>query len=53
VAKKYDRQSIGIEIEEAYVKIGLRRLQIQTNYNGEELKRELCRNKYSAQHTTL
>ena len=40
VAKKLGRQSIGIEIEEAYVKIGLRRLQIMTHYKGEELKRE-------------
>jgi len=41
VAKKLGRTSIGIEIEEEYVKIGLRRLHIQTHYKGEELKREL------------
>ena len=41
VAKKLGRQSIGIEIEEDYVKIGLRRLQIMTHYKGEELKRQL------------
>ena len=40
VAKELGRQSIGIEIEEDYVKIGLRRLQIMTHYRGEELKRE-------------
>jgi site-specific DNA-methyltransferase (adenine-specific) len=40
VAKKLGRQSIGIEIEEDYVKIGLRRLQIMTHYRGEELKRQ-------------
>ena len=40
VAKKLGRQSIGIEIEEDYVKIGLRRLQIMAHYKGEELKRE-------------
>lgn len=40
VAKKWGRQSIGIEIEEEYVKIGLRRLEILTQYKGEELKRE-------------
>ena len=40
VAKKLGRQSIGIEIEEDYVKIGLRRLQIMTHYRGEELTRE-------------
>ncbi|MBI5304433.1 MAG: adenine-specific DNA-methyltransferase [Chloroflexi bacterium] len=40
VAKKLGRASIGIEIEEEYVKIGLRRLQIQSHYKGEELRRE-------------
>jgi site-specific DNA-methyltransferase (adenine-specific) len=40
VAKKLGRQSTGIEIEEDYVKIGLRRLQIMTHYRGEELKRQ-------------
>jgi site-specific DNA-methyltransferase (adenine-specific) len=34
-------ETIGIEIEEEYVKIGLRRLKIETHYNGQELKREL------------
>jgi len=40
VAKKLGRRSIGIEIEEEYVKIGLRRLQILTYYKGEELRRD-------------
>ena len=40
VAKKLGRRSIGIEIEEEYIKIGLRRLKILSHYNGEELKRE-------------
>jgi site-specific DNA-methyltransferase (adenine-specific) len=40
VAKKLGRKSIGIEIEEEYIKIGLRRLQIQTHFQGEELRRE-------------
>lgn len=31
---------MGIEIEEEYVKIGLRRLEFQTFYKGEKLKRE-------------
>ncbi len=39
-AKQLGRRSIGIEIEEKYVKIGLRRLQILSEYKGEELKRE-------------
>ena len=39
VAKKFGRQSIGIEIEEECVKIGLRRLEILSSYNGEELRR--------------
>jgi len=40
VAKRLERQSIGIEIEEEYVKIGLRRLEILSSYKGEELRRE-------------
>lgn len=40
VAKQYGRKSIGIEIEEEYVKIGLRRLQIALEYNGQILKKE-------------
>lgn len=41
VAKKLKRLSVGIEIEEEYIKIGLRRLQILSHYKGEELRREL------------
>ena len=40
VAKQLGRNSIGIEIEEEYVKIGLRRLHILAEYKGKELKRE-------------
>jgi len=40
VAKILGRNSIGIEIEEEYVKIGLRRLQITSSYNGETLSKE-------------
>ncbi len=40
VAKRLNRESIGIEIEEDYVKIGLRRLNVAFEYNGETLKRE-------------
>ncbi|MCP4362097.1 MAG: adenine-specific DNA-methyltransferase [Chloroflexi bacterium] len=37
VARRLKRSSIGIELQEDYIKIGLRRLHIQSNYNGEEL----------------
>jgi site-specific DNA-methyltransferase (adenine-specific) len=40
VAKQLRRKSIGIEIEEEYVKIGLRRLKIMSEYNGQTLKKE-------------
>ena len=40
VAKKLKRKSIGIEIQEEYVKIGLRRLEVLTHYKDEELKAE-------------
>ncbi|MBU1122142.1 MAG: adenine-specific DNA-methyltransferase [Candidatus Omnitrophica bacterium] len=40
VAQSFGRNSIGIEIEEEYVKIGIRRLSIQEKYNGEALCRE-------------
>ncbi|MGC1374919.1 MAG: adenine-specific DNA-methyltransferase [Anaerolineales bacterium] len=40
VSKQLGRRSIGIEIDEEYVKIGLRRLQILSSYNGQELRRE-------------
>jgi site-specific DNA-methyltransferase (adenine-specific) len=40
VAKKLGRRSAGVEIEEEYVKIGLRRLQILAHYKGQELRRE-------------
>ncbi len=37
VAKRLGRNSVGIEIQEEYVKIGLRRVGITTTYNGERL----------------
>ena len=40
VAQMLGRDSIGIEVEEEYVKIGLRRLAIREQYNGEVLHRE-------------
>lgn len=39
VAKKLGRNCIGIELQEEYVKIGLRRLQLAADYKGEPLKR--------------
>ena len=41
VAKTLNRKSIGIEIDEDYTKIGLRRLSILENYNGEKLEKEI------------
>ncbi|MGB1207391.1 MAG: adenine-specific DNA-methyltransferase [Chitinophagales bacterium] len=40
VAKTLQRKSIGIELDEDYAKIGLRRVLEQSHLNGEELKRE-------------
>ncbi len=37
VAQRLERRSIGIELQETYVKVGLRRLQITTHFNGETL----------------
>jgi len=41
VAKQLNRKSIGIELQEDYVKIGLRRLQLANEYNGEKLQKEV------------
>ena len=41
VAKQLNRKSIGIELQEEYVKIGLRRLQLADEYNGEKLQKEV------------
>jgi site-specific DNA-methyltransferase (adenine-specific) len=41
VAKQLDRKSIGIELQEDYVKIGLRRLRLADEYNGEKLQKEI------------
>ncbi|MDD2599010.1 MAG: adenine-specific DNA-methyltransferase [Kiritimatiellae bacterium] len=40
VARSLGRESVGIEIEEEYMKIGLRRLGIRESYNGKRLRRE-------------
>lgn len=44
VAKQLGRRSISIEIQEDYIKIGLRRLGLATEYNGEPLF-NLCRSR--------
>ena len=41
VAKQLNRKSIGIELQEDYVKIGLRRLRLVSEYNGEKLHKEI------------
>jgi site-specific DNA-methyltransferase (adenine-specific) len=41
VAKQLGRKSIGIELQEEYVKIGLRRLEIANEYKGEKLQKAL------------
>lgn len=41
VAKRMGRYNIGIEREENYLKIGLRRLKIATTYKGEKLEKPL------------
>ncbi|MDE2821578.1 MAG: adenine-specific DNA-methyltransferase [Chloroflexota bacterium] len=38
VANRLGRQAIGIELQEEYTKIGLRRLRIQTEFRGETLR---------------
>ena len=40
VAKSLGRNSIGIDIEKEYVKIGLRRVDIEESYQGVKLERE-------------
>lgn len=41
VAKQLNRRSIGIELQEDYVKIGLRRLELETVFKGEKLKKPI------------
>ncbi|OHB78605.1 MAG: methyltransferase [Planctomycetes bacterium RBG_16_55_9] len=40
VAQQLGRKSIGVEIQEEYVKIGLRRLGIASQYNGQPLQKD-------------
>lgn len=41
VAQQLERKSISIELQEDYVKIGLRRLELSDKYKGEKLTKEL------------
>ena len=41
VAKELNRNSIGIELQDEYVKIGLRRLQLAEELKGEKLEKEI------------
>jgi site-specific DNA-methyltransferase (adenine-specific) len=41
VAKDLNRRCIGIEMQDEYVKIGLRRLQLAEEYKGEKLQKEI------------
>ena len=41
VAKELNRYSIGIELQDEYVKIGLRRLQLAEEFKGEKLTKEI------------
>lgn len=41
VAKKLNRNCVGIELQDEYVKIGLRRLQLAQEYKGERLQKEI------------
>lgn len=50
VAQKLHRKSISIELQEDYIKIGLRRLGLSDTYRGEKLEREL--KTYELQKTT-
>ena len=45
--KKLGRCSIGIELQEDYIKIGLRRLGLQDKYNGKKLIKEIKNYKHN------
>ncbi|WP_277750212.1 DNA methyltransferase [Pseudoalteromonas sp. PS5] len=40
VAKRFNRKFIGIEINEEYVKMGIRRLELPSHYSEQELAKE-------------
>lgn len=41
VAKELNRNSIGIEMQDEYIKIGLRRLQLANEFKGEKLEKQI------------
>lgn len=51
VAKQLNRKFIGIELQEEYVKIGLRRLKLIDEYKGEKLQREIRSFETAKYHT--
>jgi site-specific DNA-methyltransferase (adenine-specific) len=51
VAKQLDRKSIGIELQEDYVKIGLRRLRLADEYKGEKIQKEVRTFEIKRRHT--
>jgi site-specific DNA-methyltransferase (adenine-specific) len=53
VAQALGHRSLGIEIEEEYVKIGLRRLSITAEYAGQKLERPLKSYELSKAQMTL
>jgi adenine-specific DNA-methyltransferase len=55
VSKKLERNTVGIEMEEEYYKIGLRRLNLADTFNGKKLvkdKRRVTKNKSKKDHLT-
>lgn len=55
IAKNHGRKTIGIELSEKYYKIGLRRLDLAEEYNGEKLVKNLTkktRNKSKKDHSS-
>ena len=55
VSKKLERNTVGIEMEEEYYKIGLRRLNLVDTFNGKKLvkdKRRVTKNKSKKDHAT-
>jgi adenine-specific DNA-methyltransferase len=56
VAQRLGRRTIGIELQEQYVKIGIRRLGINTHFNGEKLipiNKSFVRRNVKGKHGTI